>query len=266
MTLTCSHCWTTHKIHIFNNILHIVSTLLLWPNRKSPVILKNEFVLICSLSLCRQHYPCCGNSESPSSNDLGCMAKTYNTQLSKGYQTLHHILDNEWSHLEAAFSKHIINYQLVPPAYHWVNTAEHAIYTCKDHFFAILSTVDLEWDKLLPNVVITLNLLHSSHLHPYLSAHASLFGNYNYNQVPLAHPGTKVDAHTAADKFQSVAPHCRVVWVHWTFSKALLIHYPDTKAECDVLKVEFFQELVPEKFLCPQSWPLTTSNRQRLTC
>jgi len=78
------------------------------------------------------------------------------------------------------------NYQLVPPAEHQVNTAERAICTFKNRFIAILSTVDFnlplaEWGRLLPHAVITLNLLRFSCLHPSLSAHASHFGNYDYN-------------------------------------------------------------------------------------
>ena len=69
-----------------------------------------------------------------------------------------------------------------------------------------------EWDRLLPHAVITLNILLSSNLHPSLLAHASLFGNFNYNQVPLAPPGTKVVAHMAADKRHSFAPHRKVGW------------------------------------------------------
>ena len=95
--------------------------------------------------------------------------------------------------------------------------AERAILTFKNHFIAILSTVYFsfplaEWDRLLPHAVITLNILLSSNLHPSLLAHASLFGNFNYNQVPLAPPGTKVVAHMAADKRHSFAPHRKVGW------------------------------------------------------
>jgi len=116
--------------------------------------------------------------------------KTYNTLLSKGYQIQHHILDNECSRdLKAAFSKHNISYQLVPPAEHRVNTAEHAICTLKNHFIAILITVDFnlllaEWDRLLPHSVITLNL-HSSRLHPSLSAHASFLVTSTTNKYLL---------------------------------------------------------------------------------
>jgi len=181
---------------MFNSILHRIIPFLLWPNWKIPSkIFMRKLVYVCSLSLWDQHYIWYHNSKSSISHNPGCMAKEIQ------HSTLHRItnptphLDNDCSQdLKAAFSKHNINYQLVPPAKHWVNAAEHAIHTFKDHFIAILSMVDLnlllaEWDRLLPHAVITLNLLWS-HLHPSLSAHASLFGNYfDYNWVPFAPPG-----------------------------------------------------------------------------
>ena len=80
--------------------------------------------------------------------------KTINTLISKGYQIQHCILDNACSQdLKAAFSNHNIYYHLLPPADHLVNAAKHAIHTFKNHFIAILSTVDFnfpltEWDRL----------------------------------------------------------------------------------------------------------------------
>jgi hypothetical protein len=57
--------------------------------------------------------------------------------------------------------------QLVPPHNHCVNAAKCAIGTFKEHFVAALATVDMLcplqlWDKFLPQVELTLNLLHFS--------------------------------------------------------------------------------------------------------
>ena len=52
-----------------------------------------------------------------------------------------------------------------------------------------------EWDRLLVQSELTLNLLHTSRVNPKLSAYAYLFGNFDFNKTPLAPPGTKVLIH-----------------------------------------------------------------------
>ncbi len=87
------------------------------------------------------------------------------------------ILDNKTS---AAY-KHAFTvnwqakFQLVPPDMHRRNRAERAIRTFKDHFLAILASVDplfppYLWDLLLPQAKLTLNLLRQSALKPQISA------------------------------------------------------------------------------------------------
>jgi hypothetical protein len=112
-----------------------------------------------------------------------------------------YILDNEASsELKNAMIKYKVNYQLAPPHIHRQNAAERAIQTFKNHFLAGLATADpaypvAEWDRLLPQAVLTLNLLRNSRVNPKLSAYAYLFGNFNFNKTPLAPPGTKVIVH-----------------------------------------------------------------------
>ena len=75
------------------------------------------------------------------------------------------ILDNEASQdLKYSMVKSKTNYQLVPPHTHRANSAERAIQTFKAHFIAGLSSLDpdfpvSEWDRLLPQAFLTLNLL-----------------------------------------------------------------------------------------------------------
>ncbi len=75
-----------------------------------------------------------------------------------------HILDNEASaELKEAIKKSCI-IQLVPPDNHRRNIVERGIQTFKNHFKAILAGVEDSfpmrlWDKLLPQTVLTLNLL-----------------------------------------------------------------------------------------------------------
>ena len=91
-----------------------------------------------------------------------------------------------------------ISFQLVPPHNHRANLAERAIQTFKAHFIATLASADpdfplSQWDLLLEQANITLNLLRSSRSNPKLSAYAYLFGNFDYNATPLAPPGTSTN-------------------------------------------------------------------------
>ena len=52
-----------------------------------------------------------------------------------------------------------------------------------------------EWDRLLQQALITLNLLRSSRANPKLSAYAYLHGVFDFNKTPLAPPGTKTIVH-----------------------------------------------------------------------
>jgi hypothetical protein len=91
---------------------------------------------------------------------------------------------------------------LVPPHCHRRNAAERAIRTFKEHFVAGLSSVHPTfllhlWDRLLPQVEITLNLLRTSRLHPQLSA-AAHFHGLDYNKTAFSPPGCKIVAQNYA--------------------------------------------------------------------
>ena len=87
-----------------------------------------------------------------------------------------HILDNEAS---LAFKTEIrknCTIQLVPPDNHRRNLAERAIQTFKNHFKAVIAGVDDTfpmhlWDRLLPQTILTLNLLRQSNVTPTVSAY-----------------------------------------------------------------------------------------------
>ena len=91
-------------------------------------------------------------------------------------------------------AKYKTTFQSIPPHTHQANIAERAIQTFKNHFKAGLASVDpdfliSEWDCLLKQAFITLNLLGASRVNTKLSAYAYLFGNYVFNKNPLAPPG-----------------------------------------------------------------------------
>ena len=63
------------------------------------------------------------------------------------------------------------------------------------------------WDKLLPQAELTLNLLRQSNSTPTISTHAHLFGNFDFNRMPLAPMGCSVQIHEEASKRRTWAPH-----------------------------------------------------------
>jgi hypothetical protein len=93
-----------------------------------------------------------------------------------------------------------ITFQLVPPYSHKRNSAEEAIRSFTDHLIAGLCSTDKSfpmhlWDRILPQGIITLNMLRSSRINPKLSAATHRFGQYDFNRAPMAPPGTRIIAH-----------------------------------------------------------------------
>ena len=87
-------------------------------------------------------------------------------------------------------------YQLANAHEHRHNYAERAIQTFKNHFLSILHGCDTRWPShlwcsLIPQTVITLNMLRGSQINPKLSAYNQLFGNFDFNRTLMAPLGTK---------------------------------------------------------------------------
>ena len=171
-----------------------------------------------------------------------------------GNQPKMYILDNEASaDLKKGLQKYGLEYQLVPPHVHRRNAAERAIQTYKNHLLAFLATCDpafpvSEWDRLLFQAELTLNLLRSSHVNPKLSAYAYLNGNFDFNKTPLAPPGTKVVVHLKPDQRASWAYYGEEGWYispsmeHYRCVKCYL---SSTARERDVDTLQFFPKTVP---------------------
>ena len=129
------------------------------------------------------------------------MAKNQYTLKLRGEQPLLYILDNEiLQDLRKVFLKNKVDFQLVPPRIHRQNAAERTIRTFKNPFLAGLASCDpgfplSEWDRLIPQAVLTINLLHPARLNLKLSAHTYFFGNFDFNRSPLAPPGTRAVVH-----------------------------------------------------------------------
>jgi len=104
-----------------------------------------------------------------------------------------------------------------------------------------------------------------------LSAHASHFGNYDYNRVPFAKPGTKLVAHIVADKCQSFTPQNRVgtldlhqtitaatTWEKKSFSLSLCLWLPQTDSSWHVIVTPF--EKCPIQGNLPSTFWSTSSH------
>ena len=131
--------------------------------------------------------------------------------------------------------------------------AERAIQTFKNHFISCLCTAPpgfpaAEWDRLLPQAEITLNLLRNCRYNPALSAYAALFGTFDCNRTPVAPFGTKVLIHEKPTNRASWAPRGTEAW----YIGPALDHYrcvqcyiPATRSVRVADTVEFFPEVVP---------------------
>ena len=158
--------------------------------------------------------------------------------------------------IRKAFKKYQVTFQLVPLHVHRQNAAECAIQTWKNHFAAGIATLDpnfpiQEWERLLPQCGITLNILRSSLRQPNLSAYAATLGNFNFNRTPLAPPGTCVLVHETTEQRASFAPHRVDGW----YMGPSLDHYqcyscyiPSTAGIRDAISVDWF----PHQILFPK--------------
>jgi hypothetical protein len=100
-------------------------------------------------------------------------------------------LDNEASKLLKTFLHlQYITFQSVPTYSQRRKSAERAIRSFKDHLIARLFPTYRScpmhlWDRLLPQPVITLNMLRTSRINPKLSAVIHIFGQYDFNRAPM---------------------------------------------------------------------------------
>ncbi len=150
-----------------------------------------------------------------------------------------HLLDNKASAAYKAEIKKNCTIQLVPPDNHRRNLGERAIQTFKNHFKVVLAGLDDNfpmrlWDRLLPQRILTLNLLHQSNVAPTVSAYQYVHGAFDYNRMPLGPMGCAVQVHKSYERrgtwadnaidgwyLQSSPKHyrCHIVYVKNTRSK-----------------------------------------------
>jgi hypothetical protein len=151
------------------------------------------------------------------------------------------------------------------------NSAERAIRSFKDHLIAGLCTTDKSflmhlWDRLLPQAVITFNMLRTSRTNPKLSASTHIFGQYDFNRAPMAPPVTRIISHETPNRRSTWAPHGQDGWYigpaleHYT---CYTVYTTKTRGNRIMETVDLF----PEKFTLPFPTPqdLATKAAAELT-
>jgi hypothetical protein len=109
------------------------------------------------------------------------------------YQLALNVMDNECSAMvEKYIRSKAINIQLIPLHNHQANATKRAIATFKKHFIAALATIDMLCplqlrDEFLPQVELTLNMLHFSRPNPKKSANQEVYGSLISTRHPWPH-------------------------------------------------------------------------------
>ena len=87
--------------------------------------------------------------------------------------------------LKKYFEDSYIQFQLVRPHMHWRNATERDVRTFKNRFIDAQLTVEplflsYLWDRLLPQVTMTLNMLQRYRINPGLSSYEKVDGIHNF--------------------------------------------------------------------------------------
>jgi hypothetical protein len=85
------------------------------------------------------------------------------------------------------------------------------------------------WDRLLPQTILTLNLLRQSNGVPTVSAHQYVHGNFDYNKMLVAPMGCAVQLHQNSERRATWAANLIDGWYLQTSPE----HY-----QCDVIHVK----------------------------
>jgi hypothetical protein len=106
------------------------------------------------------------------------------------------------------------------------------------------------WDRLLPQAVMTLNMLRTPRINPKLSATTHIFGQHDFNRAPMAAPGTRIIAHETPSRIRTWAPRGQDGWYIGPASehyRCYTVYITKTRTNRIVETVDFF----PEKITLP---------------
>jgi hypothetical protein len=82
----------------------------------------------------------------------------------------------------------------------------------KGHFISVLAGVAdgfpiNQWDELLPQTILTLNLLRQSNVAPNISAYAYHHSSFDYNRMPIAPMGCAVQFYIKPSRRKTIGEH-----------------------------------------------------------
>ena len=144
--------------------------------------------------------------------------KAYKATFAFFRRLKHHVavqrIDNETSsQLEDSFRAEDVSVEYAPAQNHHTVRAERAIRDAKNHIISTLATAHpsfpLElWDRLLPQIELTLNHLRPFRPNPDISAYLGVFRTpYDFLAHPIAPCGTLVLVWESPSTRASWAPH-----------------------------------------------------------
>ena len=143
------------------------------------------------------------------------LRETYAFLSKNGHKPELQTLDNESSSALTTFLKTEakVKLNLVPPNTHRRNRAERAIRDWKNHFLSLLATIDRDfpmnqWDLLVPQAMLTINILRPCRSNIAISAHEGIYGSkYDFGAHPIHVAGMRIVALDPPDKRESWSPH-----------------------------------------------------------
>jgi hypothetical protein len=122
------------------------------------------------------------------------------------------------------------------------------------------------WHRLLPQAVITSDMLRTSRINPKRSASTHIYGQYDFNRAPMAPPGTTIIAHETPSRRRTWAPHGQDGWYigpaleHY---RCYMVYINKTRGERVAETIDLFPENFKLQF--PSTQELATKAATELT-
>ena len=110
------------------------------------------------------------------------------------------------------------------------------------------------WDRLVPQAVLTLNLLRKANANPSISAYEFVHGKFDYNKMPLAPMGCAAQVYESPHNRKSWAPHSVDGWYLRTSSEHYQCHVvfiKKTRSERISDTVHFDHEHITQPMVTP---------------